>query len=241
MFGTPQHAHEGLVRVPGQQTTPGAARILRRCANAIANQSAGLTHVADLKRVAGRQSAAFEPADARNEVGGPAAHDDRHINAARHRDTGTAACTRTSQHERASARNEERPPHRDWTIIERSVEIGATDCDQRIDIELERGPEQRRLERGHTGLVAHEHIRNAERDGVHRAGPDDAMLLHPRPTGILHRGQQPGPRNADHVSLTATKRTRSPIRSSVGGSSSGRNSRSVVRPMICQPPGVSSG
>src|ERR1700674_4342318 len=115
------------------------------------------------------------------------------------------------------------------------------------------GTLQRQLQRCAVWSVSHQQISDTMRDDIHRTIGKYAEVLKTMPSAILQRAEQPRFDDFDiQESLpvisalnssapTGRKRNRSPGRSRLGTSSSGRNKASGVLPMIFQPPGVASG
>src|SRR5690606_31312026 len=149
------------------------------------------------------------------------------------------ACRSKSQHVAPSDR--ERTPGWRRLVIESSCEIAARHRNCGIVPELEPRSDNRALERCAIRRITNEQVCDPVRDRIHGTGSDYAVLLHTAATGVLDGRQQARSLDVDHGLPALLKRTWSPMRSTVGGSRSGRNRCMSVRPMICQPPGVSSG
>ena len=73
---------------------------------------------------------------------------------------------------------------------------------------------------------------------IHGPGHGNALVLMAPSSRILHRRQQTGLEHRNHA---ASNRTARPTCSSEAGTRAASNIGSDVRPMIHQPPGVSSG
>src|SRR5262249_21709449 len=105
--------------------------------------------------------------------------------------------------------------------------------------------EDRDLERRRVARVADERVGELERYRVHRAAGHDAEMLQAEPAEVLHGREQPGLDDlhgfirSNSARDTGTKRTWSPGANRLGGLRSGLKSGSGVRPITCQPPGVS--
>ena len=115
----------------------------------------------------------------------------------------------------------------------------------------EPGPEEGDLERGSGGRIADEEVGDAVRERVDCATGADATGARAVAAKILNGGEHPRGRDLDRrhrirsparrAPVSGTKRTRSPARSSAGGSRRGSNIARGVRPMTCQPPGLLRG
>src|SRR5205085_9032344 len=82
-------------------------------------------------------------------------------------------------------------------------------------------------------------VGNAQSKEIHGAALWNTGRTRVRSAEILHR--QVGRRSRDRNHRTGSKRTESPAASNAGGSRAGSNITMLVVPMMCQPPGVSSG
>ena len=101
-------------------------------------------------------------------------------------------------------------------------------------------------------LIADQQIGRAQRESIHRAADDHAVLLHAVSAQILYRRQQSRLDNdqahrdstsrlSNSARSIGRNRTISPALSSVGGMAAGKNNGSGVFPISCQPPGVTIG
>src|SRR5207302_10024280 len=102
---------------------------------------------------------------------------------------------------------------------------------------------QRACELLRATFVASEDVLRRSRETVHGTARWHARCDRVRLLDVLDGGQEPLLEDADHLDqpLTEKNLTRSPARNSDGGSESGRNSLTEVRPMRCQPPGLGRG
>ena len=137
----------------------------------------------------------------------------------------------------------ERGPHRDGNAIDAWFEVGSGDCNDARAVDCESGTEERALETRRGGVVADEEIGGRVGKSVHSASWWDAGRGGIRASEVLDGREETRRDDAkDVVQACAAKNfTRSPTRNSDGGSESGRKSRTDVRPMRCQPPGLASG
>src|SRR5436190_17558418 len=89
-------------------------------------------------------------------------------------------------------------------------------------------------------VVAEERVYESHRRRVHSAAGVDAKTAVSAPAQILNGGKNSRFSEKD-AHLTGTKRTVSPGWRKLGFSAFGMNIGTSVRPMICHPPGESSG
>ena len=206
--------------------------------------------------VARGESAAVESADARGQVGGPAAHDHGHVDAASDRQICPHAVLHVPEAQLAVLRDVDRLPAGQRGAVQRSGEVAPGDGNTGVPQKAGRRAQHRHLEARGALVVADQQVGRTERELVHRARYRDAEALVAVAAPVLHGGEQAGrqylQRRAAHEEATAgnswppaagtgTNLTRSPAPSSDGGSRSASNSANGVRPMIRQPPGLRTG
>jgi hypothetical protein len=131
----------------------------------------------------------------------------------------------------------------DRVLADVRVEDGAGEGDDGVRGEGERRPEERHLETRRTFVVADEEVRRTQCHSIHRTRRRDTEASEPRTAEVLNGRQRARLEHDDRAPFAhrATKRTRSPGESSAGGSRSGSKSRTSVRPISRQPPGVALG
>ena len=100
---------------------------------------------------------------------------------------------------------------------------------------------QGELESGGALGVAEQPVGQPVGRPVGRAGPADAEVGQPGAAEVLHGGERSGPEDVEGHGRASTKRTRSPGRSSEGGSRCRSHIVRPVWPRIRQPPGGSAG
>lgn len=143
---------------------------------------------------------------------------------------------------------------RERHAVDLGREARAVQCEERVAAEHQLGARQGDLERGGVGAIADQRVRDAMRDRVHRAAGDDAKMRKPGPPQVLDRGEHAWPQHSEthrkrclcamrskSAAEIGLKETASPASSRLGGSRSGSNSASDVRPITFQPPGVANG
>src|SRR6202049_3457519 len=122
---------------------------------------------------------------------------------------------------------------------ERRTRRGAADGKNAIAVETNRSASKRPLESRVIERISNDGIYGAEREQIHRAAAWHSDCPRIAPTAILHRDVRWRPRDRDHA--TRSKRTVSPGARSAGVSGVASNITVCVLPMMCHPPGVSSG
>src|SRR6185437_344917 len=233
--GTPTRGAHRRAIVVGVQRARDARRESGRFANAQA--------------VAGAQCTPLQASERRAHVGAATPEHRRHVDSSGHGEVRAAPESRLAEAQRGSWCDSGRLPGWQRRTVDRRLEIGTAQRNERGFFEGERRPDQRRFDRGERIVVADEQIRDAQRDAIHRAAGGNAFALVRRPAEILNRGEQPGAddpnahagQSRKSAAVIARKRTRSPVARSVAGWRAMSNTASGVRPIRFQPPGETSG
>jgi hypothetical protein len=200
--------------------------------------------------VALAQRTPFEAAETPAKIRALAAHHRRHGIAALHGQIRPTPGAPAAEFENAAGAQSHRTIHRHLAIADARRQVGAANCNHGGLVERERRSHQRDLQRRFVFGIADEQIGEPVRPLVHHAVDDDAETLIAIAPEVLQRRQRPRLGDANHRCLAraasyasrliGTNRTSSPAASRQGGSSFGANSRTGVRPITFQPPGVSS-
>ena len=228
VVGGVQLAGEALLLRAGRDAQRSAAEGRRRGGAARAAHGA----LANLQYVAGPQR---PPAHTGHDVDRGASHDLGSGNAAAHRQIAARTRAAGAEPDDLAGFDFDRAPQR-----QTRAEIRPGEGDHCVRFEFERAPGQGHLEgRSVLGVARHE-VGGAQRERVGRAGGRDAVMRPAEPAEVLHGGLHSRGNYAD-AAHSGTKRTRSPMRSSAGGSPAGSNSRMAVRPINRHPPGEDRG
>src|SRR5207253_9065481 len=140
--------------------------------------------------------------------------------------------------------------HRHLALTGARRQIGAADGDQCRIVEPETRSDEGQFQCGFRFGIADENVGDTVRPLIHHAVDDDAITLITETAQVLQRRQSTWFDDMDVHPLfsrmalncsteTGTNRTLSPGCSRQGGSVSGVNNRSGVRPRMFHPPGVS--
>ncbi len=164
-----------------------------------------------------------------------APHHFRRRQPAAHRQVRARTAARLAETHPPAGGDLHRHPHRQVR-----AEIRAGQGDHGRALEFQFPARQRHLQAGGIFGVAHQQVAGAQGHRIGRAGGRNAVMRPAEAAQVLHRGQQPRRQHANPVHAGGN-RTRSPMRSSGGGSAEGSNSRSAVRPISRHPPGEASG
>src|SRR4029453_7063087 len=136
--------------------------------------------------------------------------------------------------------------------VQRGCEVATADADQRVLRELEARTGECDLEGGFILCIADQQVGKAMRILVHHPTHRHAKALVAVSAQILQRGENARAMDlqrhrpswwkcSNSSRVIATKRTRSPAASKLGGSAVGSKKFSGERPIKCQPPGKSRG
>ena len=129
-----------------------------------------------------------------------------------------------------------------------AAEVGARDREDHGLDDPELRPDEGQLQRGGCHVVAEQRVRRGQAPWVRRTAMWHPELTETRPTSVLDRRLQPAGedledhrRAAQRPVAWGTNLTRDPGASSAGLGRARFQSRASVRPMSCQPPGISNG
>ena len=140
--------------------------------------------------VTGRERPALIAAEAAGQMRRPAAEDRRHVDAAGNGQVRPRSARADADPEPRSARHPERRVRRDQVIADGDDEVGATQGDRPVLLELELGPAQGDLERRRRWFIADERVGGPMCARVHRARDRHAAFLPAPAAAVLHGGQQ---------------------------------------------------
>src|SRR5206468_820363 len=134
------------------------------------------------------------------------------------------------------------PPRRHRPLIQRCVKIRTGQRDAGIGCKAQDARAESEFQPGGVAGIAYQSIRDAQGRAVQRAGLTDTHMSKAMPPEVLYRVEATGAQDFDHSNpSSATKRTRSPACSKLGGFAAGSNKCRSVWPINCQPPGDVAG
>mmetsp|Transcript_3722 Transcript_3722/g.10234 ORF Transcript_3722/g.10234 Transcript_3722/m.10234 type:complete len:248 (+) Transcript_3722:728-1471(+) len=201
VVGPGQHAHH---RRPFRQAQAGRAR-------------GAASRLAHGQQVAVAQGPPPQAAEAGLEVGAARAQHRLDRDAAADRDIAAHAASRSRQLQHLARVRGAAPAGPQRPAVETGVGVGAGQRDPGVGLKPQDGRAERELQAGGARRIAHQQIAGLQRQLVQRAAEADATVAPARPAQVLDGGQRPRAQHLDH-GRSATKRTRSPGASSVGGS-----------------------
>ena len=193
----------------------------------------------DWKQVTAFYRATSEPSEASGQVRRPAAQQQRHIDAAAAGDVQEPPSRKLLDGQNFTLARVDRGARGDIPSRERRCRSGAGDRKRGVPIEAKRATAERPFEPGGVRRVSDQCVCRAQRKKIHcaaRRNASGARVLAPE---VLY--SEVGRRLEDRDHRTRSKRTRSPAARRAGRSRTGSNMSLSVVPMMCQPPGVSSG
>ena len=144
------------------------------------------------------------------------------------------------------ARHGERRADRHRPIVAGHLELRAGDRHRRVGLDDQLRADQRDLERGRVGVVADQLVGEPMRKRVHRPGHRHAGRLMAVAAQVLHRRQQAGLDDVQRAGAHRLRCRHEPHEIAGGEQARLRRDRrrtspSSVRPISCQPPGLSTG
>ena len=200
--------------------------------------------------VALAQQAPFEAAEARREVGRTAAQDGFDLEPAGHGQVGAQPAARTGEGDDLPFLDPQRTPHRQLGGAEPGLQIPAGHGHDRLAQRSEPQPHEGGLEHSRALRVPHQEVGYPHGKSVQGPARGDPQAGAPEPAEILHARHDPGRHHLESAhaghrgtsgARTASNLTSSPISRSAGSRRRGSKSSIGVQPMICQPPGLSTG
>ena len=143
-----------------------------------------------------------------------------------------------------------RAPHGQRLPVPHGFEVGAGDGHHHVPQRLEPQTHDGGFQRGRIFGVPCEQVGDPQGEAVQRPARRNTVARKAGAAQVLNRGQNAGMQHLEgvygrHVSTSsgrmASNFTVSPMSRSEGGCRCGSNSSIGVQPMICQPPGLSTG